>query len=128
MAQGQRPPKKFAPILNARIPTNKQEVRSFLGMVNYYITFIPNLSSVTKPLRELTQENDNFTWNESCQQSFETCKQILVSDRVLMLYNSSLPIVVSTDASPVGLGAVLSHQITVNGDLVEVRWHMHRVH
>jgi len=56
-------PKKVAPILIAKVPTTKKETRSFLGMINYYFPFIPNVSSVTKPLRELTELNTDFTWN-----------------------------------------------------------------
>jgi len=97
----------------------KKETRSFLGMVNYYSAYIPDVSTLTKPLRELTELKTNFEWTEQCQSAFEKCKAILASDLVLMLYNPDLPIVVSADASPVGVGATLSHQVTVDGKIVE---------
>jgi len=67
----------------------------------------------------LTELKTNFEWTEQCQSAFEKCKGILASDLVLMLYNPDLPIVVSADASPVGVGATLSHQVTIDGKIVE---------
>jgi len=70
-------PKKVAPILNAKVPTTTKETRSFFGMVNYYSPFLPNVSTVTKTLRELIELNTDFTWLETCQRAFDKCKEIL---------------------------------------------------
>ena len=87
MVQGQRPPKNCS-YFECQSSKNQERSKTFPKRVNYYIAFIPNLSTITKPFRELTQENVKFTWNESCQQVFEICNQILVSDRVLILYRT----------------------------------------
>ena len=112
-------PRKTAAILNAKVPRTKKEVRPFLGMVNYFSPFIPNASTITKPLRVLTEQLFDFHWTESCQEAFDKCKEILASETVLMHYDPRLPKVVSSDASPVGLGATLSHVVTFNDKTVE---------
>ena len=62
-AQGMDPdPKKVQGITEMTAPTDKQQLQSFLGMVNYMGTFIPNLSHHTEPLRVMLRKDNVFHW------------------------------------------------------------------
>lgn len=98
-------------IINAPIPKNISEVRAFTGMVNYYSKFIENFATKMSPLYALLQKNNNFVWSRKCQESYDTIKAEITSDRVLAHYNPQLPIVLTTDASGSAVAGVLSHQI-----------------
>jgi transposase InsO family protein len=102
---------KVQDIRAAATPTNLQELQSFLGLVNYYRKFIPNLSSVAAPLNRLLSKDMKFNWNDACAQAFAKLKESLTSDMVLVHYCPDREIYLTVDASPVGLGAVISHQI-----------------
>ncbi|XP_054707489.1 uncharacterized protein K02A2.6-like [Uloborus diversus] len=105
---------KTEAILKAPVPENVSELKSFLGLVNYYGKFIPNLSTCVAPLNKLLKKGTTFCWTTECQNTFLKLKKEISSERVLCHYNPKLPIVLQTDASPVGIGAVLSH-ITEDG-------------
>ena len=83
-------------------PTNVSEVRIFLGLVTFYSKFVPNLATMAAPIYQLTRKNVPFDWNEECQKAFQK-KQELTSNRFLTYFNPNLPLIVSCDASPVGL-------------------------
>lgn len=100
---------KVDAIQNMKQPQSKDEVRAFLGMINYYGRFIPNLSDVVFPLNQLLHQNVQFNFDYSCKNAFEKVKQFMQSDTVLTHYNPKLPVVLAVDASPTGVGAVLSH-------------------
>ena len=102
-------PSKVAAIIQAPPPANVTQVRSFLGLVTYYQRFIPDMATVLSPLTELLQNGKEFHWSRECERAFEKVKQSLASDRVLIRYTPDLPIRLASDASPYGLGAVLSH-------------------
>ncbi|XP_054259583.1 uncharacterized protein K02A2.6-like [Macrosteles quadrilineatus] len=101
---------KVAAIAKARKPENVSELRIFLGLVNYYNRFIKDLATLLKPLHKLLQKGNKYVWNEQCEQSFQQIKKVISSDTVLCHYSPELPLVLATDASPVGLGAVISHR------------------
>ena len=101
-------PKKVDAIKNTEIPTNASEVRSFLGMTNYVGRFIPNYSTITAPLRDLTKHNVNFEWKQEHQESFDSLKRDLTSDKVMSYFDRTKQTVMIVDASPVGLGALLT--------------------
>lgn len=88
-----------------------EEVRRFLGMITYYARFIPNMATLTYPLRSLLQKDKNFCWSHECEKSFNKLKTEILTDRILMPYNESLPLTLTCDASPIGIAAVLSHII-----------------
>ncbi|XP_055920739.1 uncharacterized protein K02A2.6-like [Eupeodes corollae] len=94
---------------NAPAPRNISEVRSWLGLVNYYGRFLQNLSSKLNPLHNLLQKDQDFRWSQECEKVFRSIKSEITSDVVLCAYNPKLPLSLATDASPYGLGAVLSH-------------------
>ena len=100
---------KVDAIVNAPPPNNVSELLSFLGLINYYAKFCPDLSSVLKPLNLLTHKGAKWNWTLDCEQSFERAKNSIASDRVLTHYDPDLPLRLATDASPYGIGAVLSH-------------------
>ena len=100
---------KVSAIINAPEPRNVAELRSFLGLVNYYHRFIQNLSTVLAPLYELLQKGNRWVWGRRQEMAFEESKQLLASTRVLLHYDPRLPLILSCDASPYGVGAVLSH-------------------
>lgn len=104
---------KVKAILDAPAPTDLSQLQSYLGLLNYYGRFIPNLSSEIHDLYELLQDDKEFIWSEKCQSCFEKSKLLLVNNQVLELYDPKKQIVVAADASPYGVGAVLSH--IVNG-------------
>lgn len=102
---------KIESITNAPSPSNLTQLRSFLGMLNYYSKFIPNLSSELAPLYNLCKKNVVFKWSKECEETFQISKRLLTSNQLLTHYDPSLPIFVTCDASSYGIGAVLSHII-----------------
>ena len=97
-------------------PMTVKDVRSFLGLVNFYRRFIPHFSDIAAPLNELTQRETSFSWQEQHQKAFESLKQALVSSPILDYPRQNDKFVLTTDASDTGLGAVLS---TERGTVIE---------
>ena len=73
-------------------PKNQQQLRAFLGLVNYYGKFLPILSTITHPLNQLLQHNSIWAWSKDFQAAFQTLKQQLSSEPVLAYYDSGLPL------------------------------------
>ena len=90
-------------------PTNVAELRSFLGLVNYYGKFLPNLSSTAAPLYELLRKSTAWKWSDRQQTAFQKLKDCLQSANLLVHFDSRKEIILACDASPYGVGAVLSH-------------------
>ena len=88
-------------------PTSVSEVRSFLGMATYCAKFIPSFSDISYPLRELTKKNALFQWTPQHQASFEKIKHMLTSDATVAYFDPYKETELTTDASPVGLSAIL---------------------
>ncbi|MCG8032586.1 MAG: aspartyl protease family protein, partial [Candidatus Thiodiazotropha taylori] len=101
---------KVSAVLNAREPRSISEVRSWLGLVQYNARFIPDLATISAPLRELTHKNAIFKWGQAEQNSFDRLKKCLASAGTLAYYDKNAQTQVIADASPVGLGAVLTQK------------------
>ena len=101
-------------VVNTPQPTYESELRSFLGIVNYYTRFIINLSSVFHPLYNLLEKERKWCWTKDADEAFKTVKNHIISDEILTHYDSNLPLCLATDASPYGFGAVFSY-IMPNG-------------
>ena len=91
-------------MINAPQPKNVKQLRSFLGLLQYYGRFIPNLSSLLHPLNSLLQKEVPWKWSSECE-----AKTRLTSIGVLAHYNPKLPLRLAGDASAYGIGAVISH-------------------
>ena len=102
-------PEKIAAVENAPLPQNVQQLRSFLGLLNYYRKFLPNLATIVKPLNELLQKGKKWIWSSQCTQAVRTAKQLLTASNVLTHYDPNLPLKLAVDASQYGVGAVISH-------------------
>ena len=101
---------KVEAVLNAPRPNDGAEVGSFLGLINYYHRFLlPNLSTVIHPLTQLLEKNHQWKWTEQCEIAINKVKEMITSEQVLTHYDPSLPLRLACDASPVGIGAMLSH-------------------
>ena len=100
---------KTKAILEAPTPKNTTELRAFLGLINYYGKFLPNLSMVLIPLYKLLKNNTSWKWSTEQAKAFQDAKNLLKSPRVLIHYDSSRPLMLTCDASPYGVGAVLAH-------------------
>lgn len=107
-------PQKVKAIVEAPVPTNVAKLQSFLGLVNYYRNFVPNASTILVPLYKLLQKGCKWEWNQEQDDAFRIIKNCLASDRVLAHFNPKAKVVLTVDASPYGLGAILS-QIDVDG-------------
>lgn len=111
-AEGVHPTdEKVRAIKEAAPPKNKTELESFLGLMNFYERFMPNKASVAGHLYELLSKKAVWEWGSKQEQAFRQCKELLTTDRVLTHYDQTLPLLLACDASPYGVGAVLSHKL-----------------
>ena len=104
--------KKVKAIVEAPSPRNLQELRSFLGLLNYYAKFLPKLASTLHPLHLLMRAGQRWQWSKACEKGFQTAKRKLVEAPVLAHYDPAQPIVLAADASAYGVGAVISHRMS----------------
>lgn len=98
---------KITDISNFRRPNNVDELRSFLGLINYIGRFIPNLSSVAEPLYFLLRKENTFLWESKQEEAFQSLKNSIRKAKYLSYFDVNEETYVVADASPVGLGAVL---------------------
>ena len=98
---------KVRAIIQMPLPQNREELRRFLGMVNYFSQFIPNQSEATAPLRSLLKKDVVWIWSHEHTQAVEHLKEILSSQPVLKFFDPSKPVNLQVDASKSGLGACI---------------------
>lgn len=111
--QGVRPTtEKVQAITQAPTPKNKEELQSFLGLLNFYHTFLYDKATVAEPLHRLLDKKATWRWTRQHDEAFKGVKKLLSSDSLLVHFDPSKPIVLTCDASPYGTGAVLGHKIS----------------
>ena len=102
---------KMQKILKIPTPTTKKQVRSLLGLLSFYRRYVPNFASLTAPLSDLTKDGPRSTrkisWTPQCAEALQKIQAILSARPVLRIPQLEVPFVLRTDASSVGLGAVL---------------------
>ena len=99
---------KLKKVKEAPPPGNVKQLKSYLGLITYYNKFMKNLATVAEPLYRLLKKAQVWEWGSEQQASFKKTKDLLCSAPCLTHYRASAPLVVSADASPVGVVAVLS--------------------
>ncbi|RVW61382.1 Transposon Ty3-I Gag-Pol polyprotein [Vitis vinifera] len=91
-------------------PTKVPQLKSFLGLVNYYRRFIKGYSTRAAPLTDLLKKNKAWEWDERCQQAFEDLKKVVTEESVLALPDHTKVFEVHTDASNFAIGRVLMQE------------------
>ena len=101
---------KVKSIVETRIPKDVTELRSFLGLVNFVGRFVPDLSTVSEPLMRLTRKGEKFVWGKAQKVAFDRVKKLMSDCKTLAFFDPNASTTVTADASPYGLGAVLSQR------------------
>ncbi|XP_055906656.1 uncharacterized protein K02A2.6-like [Eupeodes corollae] len=91
-------------------PTNLKELEAVMGKFNYYNQFIANFAQVAGPLNSLRRKGVSFRWSSKEEEAFNSLKMSIVNATRLVHFNEDLPIILATDASSYGIGAVISHR------------------
>ena len=97
-------------IKNYPRPKNAKAIQRFIGLINYYRKFIKDFSIIASPLTQLTRKNVPFTWTNKCDEAFEKLKECLLSPPILIYPDHTKRFKITTDASNIGLGAILSQE------------------
>jgi hypothetical protein len=100
-------PAKVRAIVDMPMPQSKEDVRRFIGIVQYLSKFLPNMSTVDAPLRLLMKKDVYFHWEKRQQDSFDELKTLCTTAPVLAIYDADKEHTIQRDASKVGLGGVL---------------------
>ena len=99
-------PRKIQTIQEVPVPGNAAELKLFLGLVDYYRRFIPDMATLVHPLNRLLLENAPWKWSIQCQETFRKLKDILKSAPLLAHYDPVKPVRLAVDASSFDLGTV----------------------
>ena len=90
----------------AKTPSTPGEVSSLIGLATYCSKFIPNLSSITDPLRKLTVKGAEWLWLKKHDIALETLKNTIMTN-ALAYFDPNWMTEIVVDASPIGVGAIL---------------------
>ena len=113
---GIRPlPQKMDVVMQAKTPTNVTELKSYLALLNYYGTFLPNLPTTLHPLHDLLQKDRPWKWTETCERAFVMNKKQLQRSTLLVHCHLKKSLRLACDASPCEIGEVTFH-VRKNGE------------
>ncbi|KAH9678962.1 Endonuclease [Citrus sinensis] len=101
---------KVKVIIEWEPPLKVPELRSFLGLVNYYCRIIKGYSAKAAPLTDMLKKNRTLHWSEECQRAFEELKRAISEEPVLALPDHTKPFEVQTDASDFAIRGVLMQE------------------
>ena len=102
---------KVEAIKNAPETKDVSQLRAFMGLLNYYHRFLPDVATVLESLHQLLRKESKRAWLEQQQTAFEEAKELLQSTDLLVNFDPEKELVLATDASDYGVGAVLSHKM-----------------
>lgn len=109
-ADGLHPsPAKVKEIREKPAPTNRETLRAFLGLYNFYEKFLPDKSTVLEPLYRLLELKRPWIWGDKEQSAFNEAKRLLSSDLTLVGYDLNKELLLICDSSEYGLGAIIAH-------------------
>jgi hypothetical protein len=103
-------PAKIQLVAEFPTPKNQHDVRSFIGLANYYRRFVKNLSNIATPLNDLLKADQPFRWTEEAEQAFQQLKKALTSAPILAYPDFQRQFILYTDASNKALGYVLGQR------------------
>jgi len=92
---------------SVKAPQNIDELRRFLGMVNYVMKFIPNLAGVLYPLHNLLKKDVEWNWSSAQQEAFDKVKLLITKTPVLAFYDPRKELTLENDACENGLGSCM---------------------
>ena len=104
-------PYKLDAVRSFPTPKTVKEVRSFLGLCNYYRRFVKDFANIASPLDHLTRKNVRFSWSSDCEIAFAELKSRLCSPPILAYPNFDLPFHLYTDASQYAIGFILGQVV-----------------
>ena len=100
-------PDKVEALKRAPAPRSTKEVKSYLGLLNYFRKFIPSLAEHIKPLYGLLKKNIKFVWDSNCEAAFKKSKELIAQDACVRIFDPKLHTILMCDASPIGVSAIL---------------------
>ena len=103
-------PAKVEAILNMKRPNDINGVQRIMGTINYLSKFLPQLSELSEPLRQLAKKDVAFVWDSVHDQAFAKLKQLVTAPPVLKFYEPDKELVIQCDAIETGLGAALMQE------------------
>ena len=104
-------PSKVVAVANWPVPVNVRELRRFLELAGCYRKFVKHFGLICRPLKDLLKKNTVFVWTTVHEDSFNALKNALCNALVLALPYFSKPFSIETDASGLGVGAVLMQEV-----------------
>ncbi|XP_037927767.1 uncharacterized protein K02A2.6-like [Teleopsis dalmanni] len=102
-------PSGLTAIQNLKRPEYLKEVEALMGKINHYYNYIPIMSQIAAPINQLRKKNIRFNWTHIHEEAFKSLKKHIVNATQLVHFQEHLPIILATDASSSGIGAVISH-------------------
>ena len=107
-SEGIKPQKRLTKAIEQfHRPENRKDVWRFLGIANFYRSFIKNFGNISHPFNKLTSDNTPFVWTDECEVAFSELKRCICSDPILAFPRIGEGFVVDVDASDVAFGGVL---------------------
>ena len=103
-------PKKIKAIEDWPVPKDVTDVRSFMGIIGYYRSFIEVFLRIANPITSLQKKEKNFYWNEKYEDSFKKFKTLLASTHILRIADPNKDFIVCTDACNDSLSGVLTQE------------------